>query len=492
MHYIESENRHQCTMGYCLDEIITLDNAVRIVDAIIEEIYKANSKRFDKKGKSELGRKAYKPTTLLKLYLYGYINSISSSRKLESETHRNLEMIWLLGNLKPDHKTISDYRKDNGDAIRFVTLEFRRFLKDRGYIEGKTVGIDGSKIKANANRDMLTLEKIARRTKRLEEQLEKYLTELSSNDTIDDLEDEIENREFPENLDKTLVKKIVTLQQKIEKLEEEKKYLQETGRTCCSPSDHDAVLMKTRDGKLPAYNLETAVDNKNKMIVVAEVTTDTSDINQLEPTVDKLKEQLELVPEEVPADKGFYNINQIENIEKSGKTKCYVPPVEDKIKKRDEEAGISFIYDINKDEYMCSEGRTLVLIHKNKNKRNIIVDAYQCKECRLCKKKENCTESKVGRIIHRRKEQIWLDKYKERMTGVKAKLMKQLRKELVEHPFGVLKCWMGKIPILLRSKPKVQIEIDIYTTCYNLKRLINIENQDTIIEMIRKYRWKVA
>lgn len=492
MHYIESENRHQYTMGYNLDEIISSDNAVRIVDALVEEIYKSNKKMFDKKGMSDIGRKAYKPTTLLKLYLYGYINSISSSRKLEAETHRNLEMIWLLGNLKPDHKTISDYRKDNADAIRFVTLEFRRFLKTKGYIEGRTVAIDGSKIKANANRDMLTLEKIERRTKRLEEQLEKYLSDLSRNDTIDDLEDEIDKRDFDENIDESLLKKIVTLQQKIEKLEDEKKYLKETNRTYSAPADHDAELMKTRDGKLPAYNIEAAVDNKNKMIAVAEVVTDPTDIEQLEPTFNKLNEQIKIIPKEVTADKGYYNIKQIQNIEKPEKTKCFIPPTENKDKKNDKEAGISFTYDREKDEYVCSEGKTLVLIQKNKVRRKNIADVYQCKTCNNCNKKNKCTESKVGRVIHRYKEQQWFDKYIERMKGAKAQKMRHLRKKIVEHPFGTIKYWMGKIPILLRGKLKVQTEIDIYTTCYNLKRVINIERHEILMQMIKNYRWKVA
>src|ERR1039458_2780333 len=255
MHYIEAENRQQCTMGFSLDEIISIDNAVRIIDAIVEEIYKSNTERFDLKGKKEIGRRAYKPTTLLKLYLYGYINSISSSRKLEIETYRNIEMMWLLGNLKPDHKTISDYRKDNSDSIRFVTIEFRRFLKTKGYIDGKIVGVDGSKIKANAKRDMLTLERIEKRTHRLEEELENYLTRLSNNDTTDDLNEEQDNQDGDK--DEHLLKKVITLQQQIEKLEREKKFLEEHNKKSCAPSDHDAMLMKTRDGKMPAYNMET-------------------------------------------------------------------------------------------------------------------------------------------------------------------------------------------------------------------------------------------
>jgi transposase len=491
MHYIEEENRHQCTMGFSLDELISRENAVRIINAIVEEIYKSNKERFDIKGQSEIGRKAYKPTTLLKLYLYGYINSISSSRKLETETHRNIEMIWLLGNLKPDHKTISDYRKENSDAIRFVTIEFRKFLKSQGYIDGKIVGVDGSKIKANAKRDMLTLERIEKRTEKLEEELENYLSKLNRNDSIDDLNDELDNHHGDK--DEHLLNKVISLQQQIEKLEREKKFLEEQNRNSCSPTDHEAVLMKTRDGKMPSYNLEAAVDNKNQMIAVAEVVTDSSDINQLEPTLNRLNEQMDIVPEEVPADKGFYNINQLNNIESSGKTKCYVTPIEDKNTKKDKEAGISINYDSEKCEYTCSEGKKLVLIQKNrKDREDRIVDIYQCKECNNCRIKNKCTTSNAGRTISRHKQQQWLDEYKERMKGKRAKLMTRLRKELVEHPFGTIKYWMGKIPILLRGKLKVQTEIDIYATCYNLKRLINIEKIENLILLIRNYNWKVA
>ena len=491
MHYIESENRQQFTMGYSLDEIISTENAVRIIDAIVEQIYKSNTQRFDVKGKKEIGRRAYNPTTLLKLYLYGYINSISSSRKLETETYRNIEMMWLLGNLKPDHKTISDYRKDNSDSIRFVTIEFRRFLKTKGYIDGKIVGVDGSKIKANAKRDLLTLEKIEKRTHKLEEELENYLTKLSSNDATDDLNEELDNQDGDK--DEHLLNKVIILQQRIEKLEREKRFLEENTRKNCAPSDHEAMLMKTRDGKMPAYNMETAVDSKHQMIAAADVVTDCSDIDQLEPTLNRLNEQISIVPEEVPADKGFYNINQLHNIESSGTTKCFVPPMEDQYMKNDKEEGISFSYDNEKDEYECSEGKKLKLIQKNrKEKKGKIVNVYQCKECNNCKIKNKCTTSKVGRVITRHKEQLWLDKYKERMKGAKAKLMKQLRKELVEHPFGTIKYWMGKIPILLRGKIKVQTEIDIYTTCYNIKRLINIEKNEILMQLIRNHDWKVA
>ena len=250
--------------------------------------------------------------------------------------------------------------------------------------------------------------------------------------------------------------------------------------------------MKTRDGKVPGYNVEAAIDSKNQMFAVAEVVEDGSDVNQLEPTLMCLNKQIKIVPGLVPSDKGFYNINQLQNIESSGNTECFVPPTEDKNAKKDKEAGISFKYNNDKCEYTCSEGKKLVLKQRNKKHRNNLVDVYQCSDCANCKLRNKCTKSKVGRIIHRHKEQEWLDKYKEKMKGARAKLMMKLRKELVEHPFGTIKYWMGKIPILLRGKLKVQTEIDIYTTCYNLKRLINIENCQILIEKIKNYEWKVA
>ena len=163
MHFIEPNDRTQFSFFGKLDDLVTEDHPVRLLDMIVDQIVNSNIEKFTLKGQSDLGRKAYHPGSLSKLFLYGYFNGISSSRKLEVECHRNIELIWLMGNLKPDHKTIADYRKDHDHEIRFLALEFRRFLKDAGYITGNIISLDGTKIKAYSSRDMLSLEKIESR-----------------------------------------------------------------------------------------------------------------------------------------------------------------------------------------------------------------------------------------------------------------------------------------------------------------------------------------
>ena len=172
-------------MPSVIDDYVSIDNPVRIIDAFVDKIVHVQPQLLTGKGKAEVGRSAYQFTTLLKLYVYGFLNSISSSRKLEKETYRNLEVIWLLGSLQPDHKTISDFRKDRKESIREVTLSFRKFLLKDGYISGKQVVTDGTKIKAYASKNTISLKGIARRMEQLETQLEKYLTQLQDNDTVE-------------------------------------------------------------------------------------------------------------------------------------------------------------------------------------------------------------------------------------------------------------------------------------------------------------------
>ncbi|MBE9542481.1 MAG: transposase, partial [Proteobacteria bacterium] len=192
MHYIKAADRQQFTFIQVLDDLVGPDNPVRVIDTIVDAILEKNPQNFSDKGQSPLGRRAYSPGTFLKLYIYGYLNGISSSRKLETETHRNIELIWLLGNLKPDFKTIADYRKDNGKEIKLLTRRFREFLRDQGLIRGKTVGIDGTRVKANADRSMLTAKKIERRIKSINEKIEDYLGRLMENDKREDILDELD------------------------------------------------------------------------------------------------------------------------------------------------------------------------------------------------------------------------------------------------------------------------------------------------------------
>lgn len=488
MKYIEPADRHQYQLMNSMDDLVSQEHPVRIIDKIIDSIILGNKQRFEKQRETEAGRPKYHESILIKLYLYGYFNGISSSRKLEVETHRNKEVIWLLGGLTPDHWTISNYRKENGDEIKFVTKKFREFLRDNGYIKLKTVAIDGSKVKAYTNRDMLTVEKIEVKLKGIDKKIEEYLNSIAANDRRDELTDEIDSGDDnPSN--KKYLDKIIELQKQVEQLQAQKEILEKGARKYISPSDPDARLMKSRDGKIPAYNVQIAVDAENKMIVDSEVVTDQTDLSQLPKMIESIKEELGAVPEEILADRGYNNPNLIEAVEKEEKAiKIYTS--QEKTSRDKEE--IKFEYDSEKDEYVCSEGKRLVLFNTNKLKRNSLANIYRGIECAGCLLMNQCTKSKKGRTVQRYLNQNWRDEYKAKMLSKLGKQKTSIRKTIAEHPFGTIKYLMGKIPLLLRGLKKVTTEINIYTTVYNLKRLVNMEVFDSLMLKIESYKWKTA
>jgi len=485
MHFIEPSDRSQNLLFSSLDDFISKKHPVRIIDAIIGNIVKNNPCRFKYKGNKNVGRRAYSAETMLKLFLYGYLNSISSSRKLEVETHRNIELKWLLGNLQPDHKTIANYRKDNNQHIKLMTIEFRNFLKAHNYIKGKTVVVDGSKVKANANREMLTIEKIEQRLSNLDNNLKKYLDKLAEKDVQEDILDEDDNNNKTDSINKHLIEKIIILKSKIEKLEKTKQKIEESGKKYFSITDPDANLMRSRNGKIPAYNIQIATDSENHMIAESQVSTSPTDTNELTPLLESLKENMEIEAEEVFADKGYYSPKEIQKIEEKLSTRCFIPWG------KTNDNGISFDYIEDRDEYICPFGKSLMLKAKNKPRRQRVADVYQCAECDGCPFRLKCTKAKNGRILHRYHDHDWCESYKKRIKSDLGKEKIKERKNIVEHCFGTIKYWMGQIPILLRGKEKVQIEINIYATAYNLKRLTNIEGFDNLMKIINEYQWKI-
>ena len=488
MKYIKPADRQQYQMMNSMDDLVAPEHPVRIIDKIVDSIVSSDKKRFDKERESEAGRPKYSDATQIKLYLYGYFNGISSSRKLETETQRNIEVIWLLGNLTPDHWTISNYRKEHDEDIKYVTKKFREFLKDQGYIKLKSVGVDGSKMKAYTKRDMLSIEKIEMKLEGIDKKVEEYLNKIAENDRRDDIKDELWS-EDNEQINGKYLDKIVELQNQVEQLQHQKAKLEEEGRKYISLSDPEARLMKSRDGKIPAYNVQIAVDAENKMIADSEVVTEETDLGQLPKMVESIKEELGQTPEEVIADKGYNAPDLIEAIEKKEKgIQIYVSQEKTS---RDNEV-IKFEYDEVKDEYKCSEGKKLVLVQKNKKKKKSLVNVYRGIECEGCILRDQCTSSKKGRIYHRYLNQKWRDEYKEKMLSKIGKEKATIRKTLVEHPFGTIKYLMGKIPLLLRGVEKVKTEINLYTTVYNLKRLINIEAYESLIMKIEDYKWKTV
>jgi transposase len=486
MHYKKPKDRNELLLYPNIDLWVGQDNPVRLIDLVVEKFISENSDDCSWGGHSDQGCTSYSPSTMLKLLMYCYFNWIPGSRRIENETYRNIEVIWLLGDLKPDHWTICKFRRENKGLIRSVAIEFRKFLMTSGYIEGKTLVFDGSRMKAYAGRDLYSEKKLKSRIENIEQTLDKYLDNMAE---IDELEDRLED----ESNDKDeLKKKIQKLEDEKNKLEEFKKQLKESGKRYISPTDPDANLMKCRDGKMACYNVQTGVDAKHHMIALAEVTTDECDINLLKPDFENLIDQLGFTPKEIEADKGYGNINQIKDIQNTSDTTCYIPMQEQSTKKQDRENGIEFIYNRDNDTFTCSNNRILQIHSRDYKQGDQTYNIYKCHDCIGCPIKNKCTKSKTGRAIKVNVNHEWIDNYREWIGKIENKEKVKQRKTIVEHPFGTIRIMMGKFCFLLRKKHKVQIEIDLYATAYNLKRLINIENMESLLKKVEKYNWKIA
>jgi len=483
MHYIEPADRTQFVFLNKLDDMVSKDNIVRLLDYLVEAIVKANPLEFGDKGTSSLGRKAYAPNLFIKLYIYGYLNGINTSRKLETETQRNIELLWLLGNLQPDYKTIADYRKDNGEKIKFVLSQFSNFLKDYQYIQGNTVSLDGTKVRANAGQ-LVHIEGIESKLKNLMQQLNDYFETLDRNDADDDFSGSKEKEE--------LTKKINDLEQKVIDLQNEKELLLSQGLKQYSPTDPQSRMMKGREGKHFCYNVQATVDEKHKMLITTQVTNAENDKNQLEPSVEYLSDQ-DVKPDILLADTGYHKTEAIKKVEQKGIV-CYIPINQNQSTIKDKENEIEFTFVEKDNQFICSEGQTLKLKRKNKidNHRKTQTSSYEADKCGCCSKKQVCCPDSQNRIKWRNEDQKWREEYKLRMSSPQAKYWTQRRKELSEHPFGIIKCWMGKIPIKLRGITKVQTEINIYHIAYNFKRFVNISSYDQVIGQINGYEWKLA
>lgn len=491
MGFIEPCNRNQLTLPESLDSYISLENPVRLIDAFVDKFIHLQPAYSAYKGQCSTGRHAYSFSTLTKLYVYGYLNGISSSRKLERETLRNMELIWLLGNLHPDHKTIADFRSKQTAGIRACCLSFRRFLVDSGYISGKLVAVDGSKVKANTNRDGLTLDGVNRQLVLLESRLDKYLTQLHENDLVDTAQEQLGELSDQLGVESALLEKIAQLSRQVEELQAHKAHMQDNGSKRVFPSDPDARLMKSKNGFLPAYNVQSIVDSKHHLIGMMQVTDHPNDYHDLEPSIHRMEEELELVVSGALADAGYANEEQVRHLEEEHK-KVAVPFEKQAYgPKEDPENGISFTYDKQQDHYVCSKGKILPLKARQVHKRGKVYRRYQGKDCKDCPVRKHCTQSKKGRDIYRRADDPgWVSQYMKKCQSMEYTKLIALRKCLVEHPFGTIKYWMGQIPILLRGKEKVQAEIDLYATCYNIKRMLNIEDMHILLSKLQNWQLK--
>lgn len=463
MRYRRGTSRHQQNF-LSLDDHISMKNVIRVIDKTCEEYVDQESKPDFEKGQKETGRKAYHPSDLLKILVYGYFNGISSSRKLEKECGRNIELKWLTSDLVPDHKTISDFRKDNPDMINGLFSYLISIFKEQGLVTGKSVAVDGSKIKAYAIQE-ISIDTIKHKLEDIEEQVQKYLKEMAA---IDEAEDDVE-----ELNDKKaeLEKQIELLKEKKRDHEEHMRYLEEMEEKRICTTDPEARMMRGRYGKYWGYNVQTAVDTEYHLITKIKITDNQNDKGLLSPMIEGSEEICGQKPEEALADAGYYKINEVEELEKKGTT-CYVGINRTVSQVKDQANGIVFTYSKEEDRYYCSQGKKLDYARK-KTIEGKEARVYKSMECGECSLKDLCTKGEQ-RTFQRNENQEWIDNYRDKMQSEEGKIKLINRKSVVEHPFGSMKYNMGQIPIILKGKKKAQTEMNLYAIGYNLKRYFNI------------------
>lgn len=484
MHYKEKTSREQF-MFISYEAMIAPDNAVRLIDLACKKFFIEQPFNDKWKGNTNEGRKSYPPDSMLKLLVYGYFNGITSSRKLEAETYRNIEMIWLVEGLQPDHWTVCSFRRESGTIMKDFLRYFRKFLINNNYATSERVVFDGTKVKAYAKREMLTVEGIGEKLENIDKSISEYLSKLEGNDQHDD-ELETAKTEIEE-----LKEKVRKLESVKSKLEGVKRDIEKSGKKYYAPNDAEAVMVKGRDGKFPGYNVQVGVEPKGHFIMTDRVTTDTNDMKQLQECVESFTQETVAVPKEVSADKGYSNTTQLLEIEKDGKTKCYIPLIDTK-REIQEKEGVTFKYNTESDTYTCSQGKQLLLLSRNHKNSGAYYNIYKCHGCEGCVIRTKCTKSKTGRIVKRNVNQDKLDQYKERIAGEYGKQKIRERKTVVEHPFGTIKMLMGKFNLLLKGKTKVQTEFDYYTAAYNLKRLIGCAPVPELMVKMEKYQFVLA
>jgi transposase len=466
MGFVQGVHRNQVVMfPESLDEYIANDNPVRFIDAFVDSL-DLQTLGFERAVPEERGRPPYHPGDLLKLYLYGYVNRVRSSRRLETEAQRNVEVMWLLRKLAPDHKTIADFRRDNGQAIRAVFREFTALCRRLELFGGQLVAIDGSKFKAVNSRDRnYTKTKLKRLKERADKKIERYLEELDKQD------EEEQDNEKPTAEE---------LQQKIDWLRSRKKVyaeleerMDQSGESQVSLTDPDARSMVLGHGRGTevAYNVQISVDAKHKLIVDHEVTNSGNDKNQLSSMAIRAKEALEVESLEVVADQGYYNGQEIQD--------CIEGDVLPYIRKPNTSnnrglfAREEFRYDAENDCYWCPAGNALPFRYQTTYRGQVVRDYYG-PVCGHCVLKAKCTRRKEGRRMRRWVEEELLEEMARRVHAEPDKVKR--RKSIVEHPFGTIKRSMDQGYFLTRRLPGVRIETCLTMLAYNIKRVLRLKS----------------
>jgi len=473
--FIEGECRHQSTLfPESLDDYIHEDNPVKVIDVFVDEL-DLSVLGFNGVIPKDTGRPSYHPATMLKLYIYGYLNRIQSSRRLERETQRNVELMWLLERLTPDFKTISDFRKNNGKGIQNVCREFINLCRHLKLFTDAVVAIDGSKFKAVNNRDKnFTKAKMATRIKKTEENIFRYLEQLDKAD-LKEPSNKLSKHELNE--------KITSLKAQMRELKLIEEQRQQASDKQVSLTDPDARSMTSgAKGKaLVGYNVQSAVDTKNHLIVSHKVTNKGSDRDQLYDAAREAQKAIAQKNLTVLADKGYYKGEEILAVTESGMKPLVPKALTSGSKVLGRFGKQDFQYLPEKDEYRCPAGQKLTH-HFTSVERGMNLKVYWSTLCQNCAIKNKCTSGKERRIKRWEHEQV--------LDSMESELEKQpdamlLRKQTVEHPFGTIKNWMGATHFQMRTLKHVSTEMSLHVLAYNLKRVMSILGVKALIKAIQ-------
>jgi len=474
--FVEGVDRGQSTLfPALLDDYVAEDNPVRAVDVFVDGL------DLDKLGfvgvqPLDTGRPGYHPRIMLKLYIYGYLNRVPSSRRLERECQRNIEMIWLTGQLAPDFKTLADFRKDNGKAIREVCREFVALCRKLGLLSAASVAIDGSKFKAvNARDKNFTEAKMKRRLERIDESIARYLSQLETADRHGDA--------VPEAKTTRLKSKIEKLKEEIVRLNAINAEMMKSEDKQVSLTDPDARSMATsgKDTGIVGYNVQIAVDTQHHLIVAHEVTNVGSDRHQLSNMAEQARTEMGVATLDAVADRGYYEGEKIKACEDSGITVTLPKPQTSGAKAAGRFGKQDFVYVAADDVYRCPAGERLTYRFTGEEDGKKL-RRYLTSACQTCALKAQCTTGSERRITRWEHEAV-LEKVQDRLDRNPAAMV--VRRQTVEHPFGTIKCWMGWTHFLTKRLPKVATEMALNVLAYNMKRVMMIMGVGGLLEAMR-------
>jgi transposase len=464
--YIKGIHREQLSFNYMsLDSMIGENNKIRAIDAIVDSMEKTKLS-FEHSETKTTGRPPHDPVKLFKLYIYSYYEKIRSSRNIEKECTRNIEAMWLIDGIVPDHKCISDFRKNNKKAIKTAFIEFVEICDVLGLLNKSLTAIDGSKFRAsNARKKHLTIKKANKKIEHFQKMIDEYNKELDENDSLSD----------------ETTKKIENAQNKIQELESTLKLMQEQSISEISETDPDCRLMGLANmGYELSYNVQNAVDSKNDIIIATDVVNSPADQGQLYRIAEQAAEILNTTegqPLTILADKGYFESKDIQKCEDDPRFIAIVAKLDEKGKEGYKKS--DFKYDEENDCYICPKNQ---ILHRTGKKHKNYCNRKACKSCEF---KDQCTTDKRGRKISRNDHEEAMEVITARYIENK-ELYKQ-RQMIVEHPFGTVKRSLSFTYFLTRGFENVKTENRLHMLTYNIKRVLNIFDTPSLVRLLKAF-----